>query len=242
VQLADALRASRAHRSTAVVPYVLVDRSRLSRLRITVRALKEGGATALELGFPFSDPIADGPVLEAASGRALAHGTGWRDLLRASRRWRLGAHRTGPFARGGVAVDSRVQRGPPLPRASGRAGELSRSDAYVGARESRVPLPGLPIRHHGGRRSGPLRRPETDRSNGPPRGPAPSGPRRVRGPRPRERSSRARDGSGRRRRRHRDRGAARIEPDGREDLEVRSSDRDRALAGRNLTRSPPARI
>jgi tryptophan synthase alpha chain len=85
VQLADALRASRAHRSTAVVPYVLVDRSRLSRLRITVRALKEGGATALELGFPFSDPIADGPVLEAASGRALAHGTGWRDLLRASR-------------------------------------------------------------------------------------------------------------------------------------------------------------
>jgi len=48
-------------------------------------ALKEGGATALELGFPFSDPIADGPVLEAAAGRALHHGTGWNDLLRACR-------------------------------------------------------------------------------------------------------------------------------------------------------------
>jgi len=85
VRLADALRGARARRSPIVVPYVLVDRSRLSRLEKTVIALRDGGATALELGFPFSDPIADGPVLEAASGRSLAHGTGWRDLLRASR-------------------------------------------------------------------------------------------------------------------------------------------------------------
>jgi hypothetical protein len=40
---------------------------------------------ALELGFPFSDPIADGPVLEAAHERALQHGTTWADLLAACR-------------------------------------------------------------------------------------------------------------------------------------------------------------
>lgn len=48
-------------------------------------ALRDGGATALELGFPFSDPIADGPVLEGAHARALRHGTRWTDLRAAVR-------------------------------------------------------------------------------------------------------------------------------------------------------------
>ncbi len=78
------LRARRDHR-TIVVPYVMVDRGRRRALRGTVAALRDGGATALELGFPFSDPIADGPVLEAAHERALRHGTRWSDLLDAVR-------------------------------------------------------------------------------------------------------------------------------------------------------------
>ena len=40
-----------------------------------VRALVRGGADALELGIPFSDPVADGPVIQAAATRALASGT-----------------------------------------------------------------------------------------------------------------------------------------------------------------------
>ena len=83
--LADALRTARRSGRPLVVPYVMVDRSRLASLRSTVEALRDGGACALELGFPFSDPIADGPVLEAAAGRALARRTGWSDLLRACR-------------------------------------------------------------------------------------------------------------------------------------------------------------
>jgi tryptophan synthase alpha chain len=63
----------------------MVDRSRARSLGRTVEALREGGANALELGFPFSDPIADGPVLEAAASRALRNRTGWRDLLAALR-------------------------------------------------------------------------------------------------------------------------------------------------------------
>ncbi|HYB79439.1 MAG TPA: tryptophan synthase subunit alpha [Thermoplasmata archaeon] len=85
MRLADRLRELRGAGAPIVVPYLMVDRARLGRLRRIVRALEDGGASALELGFPFSDPIADGPVLEAAAGRALRHGTGWRDLVKACR-------------------------------------------------------------------------------------------------------------------------------------------------------------
>ncbi|MFY9717497.1 MAG: tryptophan synthase subunit alpha [Thermoplasmata archaeon] len=80
-----ALSAARSAGQPIVVPYLMVDRGRHARLGVTVRALAAGGATALELGFPFSDPIADGPVLEASANRALANGTRWSDLLSALR-------------------------------------------------------------------------------------------------------------------------------------------------------------
>ena len=46
-----------------------------------VRELEIAGADAIELGIPFSDPIADGPVIQAASQRALANGTTTRDVF-----------------------------------------------------------------------------------------------------------------------------------------------------------------
>jgi tryptophan synthase alpha chain len=46
-----------------------------------VRALEEAGADAIELGIPFSDPIADGPVIQAASQRALRNGTRTVDVF-----------------------------------------------------------------------------------------------------------------------------------------------------------------
>ncbi|HEV7768084.1 MAG TPA: tryptophan synthase subunit alpha [Thermoanaerobaculia bacterium] len=50
-----------------------------------VRELEEAGADAIELGIPFSDPIADGPVIQAASQRALAKGTTTRDVFAIAR-------------------------------------------------------------------------------------------------------------------------------------------------------------
>jgi tryptophan synthase alpha chain len=41
----------------------------------TVRAMAEAGADLIELGIPFSDPTAEGPVIQAANGRALSAGT-----------------------------------------------------------------------------------------------------------------------------------------------------------------------
>jgi tryptophan synthase alpha chain len=85
VNLADALASARRRGERIAVAYLMVDRRRRSSLSATVRALRDGGARALELGFPFSDPIADGPVLEAAANVALRHGTSWSELLRWAR-------------------------------------------------------------------------------------------------------------------------------------------------------------
>ena len=46
-----------------------------------IRALEAAGADAIELGVPFSDPIADGAVIQEASQRALSRGTSIRDVL-----------------------------------------------------------------------------------------------------------------------------------------------------------------
>jgi tryptophan synthase alpha chain len=46
-----------------------------------MHALVEGGADIIELGVPFSDPMADGPVIQRASERALANGIGMRQVL-----------------------------------------------------------------------------------------------------------------------------------------------------------------
>jgi tryptophan synthase alpha chain len=80
-RLDSALRDALVNGRTIVVPYLLVDRHRRRQVRPIVEALASAGATALELGFPFSEPIADGPDLAAAHARSLAHGTTWADLL-----------------------------------------------------------------------------------------------------------------------------------------------------------------
>jgi tryptophan synthase alpha chain len=81
--VAEALARRRAEGEGSLALYLLVDRARRGRVAAWARAAAEAGADALELGFPFSDPVADGPELEAAHARSLAHGTRWGDLLEA---------------------------------------------------------------------------------------------------------------------------------------------------------------
>lgn len=55
-----------------------------------MQALVTAGADIIEVGMPFSDPMADGPVIQAACDRALAAGTGLRDVLDMVRDFRRG--------------------------------------------------------------------------------------------------------------------------------------------------------
>ena len=67
--------ALRAREETALVAYVMAGDPDLATSTRMALACVEGGADVLELGFPFSDPVADGPTLQRASERALASGT-----------------------------------------------------------------------------------------------------------------------------------------------------------------------
>lgn len=57
----------------AFVPFVMVGDPDTQTSVNIIKALVAGGADALELGFPYSDPIADGPTIQKASIRALSH-------------------------------------------------------------------------------------------------------------------------------------------------------------------------
>ena len=77
-RLSEAFSAARAQGRTALVCYAMGGDGDTAAL---LRAIDAAGADVIELGLPFSDPIADGPVVQAAATRAIAARTTLRDLL-----------------------------------------------------------------------------------------------------------------------------------------------------------------
>lgn len=65
----------------ALVPFIMAGDPDLDTTRALVCAAAEAGADLIELGVPFSDPTADGPVLQRSAGRALAGGASLPRIL-----------------------------------------------------------------------------------------------------------------------------------------------------------------
>ena len=59
----------------ALMPFLMAGDPDLETTASTLLALQDAGADVIELGIPYSDPLADGPVIQAAASRALAAGT-----------------------------------------------------------------------------------------------------------------------------------------------------------------------
>lgn len=74
-RIASVFGALRARGEAALVPYFTAGDPDLATSEVLVRAAVAEGADAIELGVPFSDPMADGPVLQRSAGRALDGGT-----------------------------------------------------------------------------------------------------------------------------------------------------------------------
>ncbi|HEY4581731.1 MAG TPA: tryptophan synthase subunit alpha [Lysobacter sp.] len=72
----------------ALVPFITVGDPSLEATVPVMHALVEAGADVLELGVPFSDPMADGPTIQRSSERALARGAGIDYVVRCVREFR----------------------------------------------------------------------------------------------------------------------------------------------------------
>jgi tryptophan synthase alpha chain len=85
-RLAQAFELATRERRVAFIPYVMAGDPDLATTERIVAALTAAGADAIELGIPYSDPLADGPTIACAGARALANGTRLSDVLALVRR------------------------------------------------------------------------------------------------------------------------------------------------------------
>jgi tryptophan synthase alpha chain len=81
-RIQDTFARLRAAKRTGLVPYITAGDPHPRHTVALMHALVEGGADIIELGVPFSDPMADGPVIQLACERALAHGTSLTQVLK----------------------------------------------------------------------------------------------------------------------------------------------------------------
>ena len=79
--ITEAIQQAQANGGKAFVPYIMAGDGGLQTLKPTILQLQSFGVTAIEVGIPFTDPVADGPTIEAAGMRALAHGVTLRNVL-----------------------------------------------------------------------------------------------------------------------------------------------------------------
>jgi len=81
--------ALQARNSKAFIPYIMAGDPEAGTTLKQVSLLERCGADIIELGVPFSDPLADGPTIQKAAGRALKSGTTLRKVLSMVRDLRL---------------------------------------------------------------------------------------------------------------------------------------------------------
>ncbi|MGE9985898.1 tryptophan synthase subunit alpha [Desulfovibrio sp. SGI.169] len=80
--LEEKIRKTMAAGRPALIPFLTAGFPDSARFWPTLMELDENGADVIEIGVPFSDPVADGPVVEEASRRALSDGVNLRGILK----------------------------------------------------------------------------------------------------------------------------------------------------------------
>lgn len=71
----------RAQQKCALIPFIMAGDPDLETTALALKALDRSGADLIELGVPYSDPLADGPVIQAAATRALSKGVQFDQVL-----------------------------------------------------------------------------------------------------------------------------------------------------------------
>lgn len=81
--LDDLFVKTRAENRAALIAYIPAGFPSIEGCKKVIQAFVEGGVDAIEIGFPYSDPVMDGPTIQAAADQSLAHGTGAKEVFEA---------------------------------------------------------------------------------------------------------------------------------------------------------------
>ncbi|RCJ21726.1 tryptophan synthase subunit alpha [Nostoc sp. ATCC 43529] len=79
--ISDCFETLRHNRECALIPFITAGDPDLETTAAALQILDRNGADIIELGVPYSDPLADGPVIQAAATRALQRGTKFEQVL-----------------------------------------------------------------------------------------------------------------------------------------------------------------
>src|SRR4051795_9126505 len=82
-QLSDALARCRAEGRAALIGYLPVGYPSVELSIAAMRAMVEAGCDVIEVGVPYSDPVMDGPTIQAAAEPAVRAGVGLREVFEA---------------------------------------------------------------------------------------------------------------------------------------------------------------
>jgi tryptophan synthase alpha chain len=93
-RIANTFAALQGQGRTALIPYVTAGFPFADITPELMQAMAQAGADVIELGVPFSDPMADGPVIQKAGEKALACGVGTRQVLEMVRDFRRNNSKT----------------------------------------------------------------------------------------------------------------------------------------------------
>ena len=81
--LDDLFVKTRAENRAALIAYIPAGFPSIEGCKKVIQAFVDGGVDAIEIGFPYSDPVMDGPTIQAAADQSLAHGTGAKEVFEA---------------------------------------------------------------------------------------------------------------------------------------------------------------
>lgn len=81
ISVADRFLHLKQNRECALIPFITAGDPDLETTASAIEVLAQNGADMIELGVPYSDPLADGPTIQAAATRALAKGVKLEDVL-----------------------------------------------------------------------------------------------------------------------------------------------------------------
>ncbi|XP_058740247.1 tryptophan synthase alpha chain-like [Vicia villosa] len=81
VSISETFKSLKKQGKVALIPYITAGDPDLSTTAEALKVLDSCGSDIIELGVPYSDPLADGPVIQAASTRSLARGTDFDSII-----------------------------------------------------------------------------------------------------------------------------------------------------------------